>query len=73
MAKERNIKVTQADETRNGHTVSVLKIGDREIGFIEPDGKRFSAFVAGSTKPNRFKTLDAAVNALIAEYHLHQG
>ncbi|MGO3583310.1 MAG: DUF2969 domain-containing protein, partial [Lacticaseibacillus paracasei] len=28
---------------------------------------------AGSTKPNRFKTLDAAVNALIAEYHLHQG
>ncbi|MDN5591782.1 MAG: DUF2969 domain-containing protein, partial [Lacticaseibacillus paracasei] len=50
-----------------------LKIGDREIGFIEPDGTRFSAFVAGSTKPNRFKTLDAAVNALIAEYHLHQG
>ena len=73
MAKERNIKVTQADETRNGHTVSVLKIGDREIGFIEPDGTRFSAFVAGSTKPNRFKTLDAAVNALIAEYHVHQG
>ena len=69
MAKEKNIKVAQMDETRNGHTVSVLRIGDQEIGFIEPDGTRF----AGSNKPNRFKNIDDAVNALIAEYHLHQG
>lgn len=27
MAKEKNIKVAQMDETRNGHTVSVLRIG----------------------------------------------
>ncbi|KMO46267.1 DUF2969 domain-containing protein [Lacticaseibacillus rhamnosus] len=73
MAKEKNIKVAQMDETRNGHTVSVLKIGDQEIGFIEPDGTRFAAYVAGSNKPNRFKNIDDAVNALIAEYHLHQG
>ena len=60
MAKEKNIKVAQMDETRNGHTVSVLRIGDQ-------------AYVAGSNKPNRFKNIDDAVNALIAEYHLHQG
>ena len=64
MAKEKNIKVAQMDETRNG---------DQEIGFIEPDGTRFAAYVAGSNKPNRFKNIDDAVNALIAEYHLHQG
>ena len=51
MAKEKNIKVAQMDETRT----------------------RFAAYVAGSNKPNRFKNIDDAVNALIAEYHLHQG
>ena len=31
MAKEKNIKVAQMDETRNGHTVSVLRIDRKSV------------------------------------------
>ncbi|WP_179395205.1 DUF2969 family protein [Lacticaseibacillus absianus] len=71
MAKEQKIMVQQEDVTRNGHTVSVLTVNKNEIGYVETEEKRFLAYQAGQTKPNRFKTMDDAVNFLIAEYHLH--
>lgn len=72
MAKEQNIMVQQEDVERNGHTVSVLSVNRQEIGYIETQDTRFLAYLAGSDKPNRFKTLADATNFLIAEFHLHR-
>lgn len=71
MAKEQRIQVKEEEVTRNGHTVTVLTVGKNEIGFIEEAGDRFLAFVAGQTGSTRYRTMDTAVSALIAEYHLH--
>ncbi|WP_461215076.1 DUF2969 domain-containing protein [Lacticaseibacillus sp. GG6-2] len=71
MAKEQKIQVVQEDVTRNGHTVSVLTVNKQEIGFVETVGERFNAYLAGNTSANHFKSMDDAVNFLIAEYHLH--
>lgn len=71
MPKEQKINVNQEDVTRNGHTVSVLSINKTELGYIEQQDDRFLAYQAGETEPNRFKTMDDAVNFLIAEFHLH--
>jgi len=72
MAKEQNIKVNLEEVQRNGHTVSVLNLGKQELGYIESEEARFTAYVAGNTAPNRFKQFDDAVNFLISEYHLHR-
>ncbi|MCG4282657.1 DUF2969 domain-containing protein [Lacticaseibacillus saniviri] len=71
MAKEQKIKVALDDVTRNGRTVSVLILGKQEIGYIESEGDKFAAYLAGNTTANRFKNIDDAVNFLISEYHLH--
>lgn len=71
MAKEQKIQVVQEDVTRNGHTVSVLTVNKNEIGFVETEGERFNAFLAGNNRANHFKSMDDAVSFLISEYHLH--
>lgn len=71
MSKKNEILVNQEEVTRNGHTVSVLTVGKHEIGYVEPEEKRFIAYLAGSSQPNRFKTEADAVDFLISDYHLH--
>lgn len=71
MAKERKIEISMDKVKRGGQEVSVLNIGKKEIGFIEPQGAKFNAVILGSDLNQAFKTEDEAVNYLIATYHLH--
>ena len=72
MTKERKINISMDSVKRNGRDVSVLSIGKKEIGYIEPDGAKFNAVEVDTDLSQNFKTEDEAVNFLIANYHLHQ-
>lgn len=71
MAKERKIEISMDQVKRGGQMVSVLNIGKKEIGFIEPEGAKFNAVLVGAGQSQQFKSEDEAVNYLIATYHLH--
>ncbi|KRM87872.1 hypothetical protein FD19_GL000149 [Lacticaseibacillus thailandensis DSM 22698 = JCM 13996] len=66
------MKLTMTDEQRDGQSVSVLSMGQQELGYVRPDGDRFVAVVSAGAETDRFRNEDDAVNFLIATFHLHQ-
>ncbi|MBU3852080.1 MAG: DUF2969 domain-containing protein [Candidatus Paralactobacillus gallistercoris] len=73
MAKKNdNVNLVLEDETRQGKTIQVLRLAKQEIGYITHDHDRYAVHTGGVQVGNQ-KTLDDAIHALIAEYHLHQG
>lgn len=70
--KADNINLVLEEEKRHGIDIQVLRLAKREIGYITHDNDRYMAYMNGVQISNQ-KTLDDAIQAIITEYHLHQG
>lgn len=67
--KDKTIEVTIETRKSNSDEVSVVMIGDREIGEVRPDGERFLAVV--EHEQFRAKSVDEGIEMVLREYHLH--
>ena len=70
--KEANINLNLSEEVRDGETVSVLREGTHVLGYVHQVNKRFEAVSGEKPVGAKQKTLDDALQELIADLHLHQ-
>ncbi|MFT8458104.1 MAG: DUF2969 domain-containing protein [Liquorilactobacillus ghanensis] len=69
--KEKNIEVVEEEKSLNGQTILELKIAEKILGQVIPDGQRFQAVFPDKSI---FRTVSQkeAVNLLLRNYHLHR-